>query len=343
MTLGSSIVFGLPFILVPCPIFNQKDNRNIMQSELIGKQFPILDQGWVELRDVMGTDQSIVEAARVCYGTGTTKVSDNRGLIRYLMRHRHTTPFEMCELKFVVQVPMDCWRQWIRHRTANVNEYSTRYSEAIDEMQETQPDEWRLQNPSNKQGSSGFVEEWPKEDGYPIQVFEDKEDPRCVDVSPGEFLTIQEDEHHRECKRLYLERLKFGVAREQARKDLPLSNYTRAYWKIDLHNLFHFLGLRMDSHAQKEIRDYANVIGGIVKELFPLAWEAFSDYRLNAMFLSALDIEVLRSFIGDGSIDGEYWLKEEEYLDKQITNKRERAECRTKLIRLRILNKSKDE
>ncbi len=300
-----------------------------MQSELIGKQFPVLDQGWVELRDVMGTDQSIVEAARVSYGTGTTKVSDDRGLIRYLMRHRHTTPFEMCELKFVVQVPMDCWRQWIRHRTANVNEYSTRYSEAIDEMQETPPDEWRLQNPSNKQGSSGFVEEWPEK----FKMSNAGE----IGKPAGVHLSEMEVELHNSARAVYQERLEFGVAREQARKDLPLSNYTRAYWKIDLHNLFHFLGLRMDSHAQLEICSYANVIGTIVEELFPLAWEAFSDYRLNGMFLSALEIKVIWSFLDD-CIDGEWWLKEEEHLDKQITNKREREECRTKLVRLGILN-----
>ncbi len=222
------------------------------------KKFPVLDDGFVCLVDVMGNDQAVVQAARVSYGEGTKKVSDDRGLIRYLLRHRHTTPFEMAEIKLLVRVPMDCWRQWIRHRTANVNEYSTRYSLAIDATQTTAADEWRTQATSNRQGSG---------------------DPLPEDA--GERLSTSETEFQERARRLYEERIAAGVAREQARKDLPLSTYTEAYWKIDLHNLLHFLALRMDSHAQLEIRQYATTIGQqIVQPLFPLVWEAFVDYRL---------------------------------------------------------------
>ena len=152
---------------------------------------------------------------RVSYGAGTRRVHEDRGLIRYLMRHHHTTPFEMCELKLHVRVPMDCWRQWIRHRTANVNEYSTRYSIAIDAAQTTPPTDWRMQSPTNRQGSVGLLH-----------------------VETGAKLSQKEATFHRVARELYEERLAFGVAREQARKDLPLSTYTEAYWKIDLHNLF---------------------------------------------------------------------------------------------------------
>ncbi len=183
----------------------------------------MLDDGFVCLVDVMGDDQSVVQAARVSYGEGTRKVSDDRGLIRYLLRHRHTTPFEMAEMKLLVRVPMDCWRQWIRHRTANVNEYSTRYSLAIDATQTTPADAWRTQASQNRQGSG-----------------------ELLDAAQGAALSAAEAEFQRQARELYEQRIALGVAREQARKDLPLSTYTEAYWKIDLHNLLHFLALRMD-------------------------------------------------------------------------------------------------
>src|SRR5262249_9899206 len=183
-------------------------------DELRWKKFPVLDDGFVTLVDVMGDDQSVVQAARVSYGEGTRKVSDDRGLIRYLLRHRHTTPFEMAEVKLLVRVPMDCWRQWIRHRTANVNEYSTRYSLAIDAMQTTAADRWRTQATQNRQGSGGLLE-----------------------AASGEQLSKAESDLQRRSREVYDERIAAGVAREQARKDLPLSTYTEAYWKVDLHNL----------------------------------------------------------------------------------------------------------
>jgi len=236
------------------------------------EKFPVLNDGFVCLVDCMGDDSAVVQAARVSYGAGTKRVSDDRTLIRYLLRHRHTTPFEMAEVKLLVRVPMDCWRQWIRHRTANVNEYSTRYSVAIDSLQTTEPDEWRTQAVSNRQGSDGVL---PTEQ--------------------GNKLCESEKVFQQSARDLYHERLEAGVARELARKDLPLCTYTEAYWKVDLHNLLHFLALRMDSHAQLEIRQYATTIGEkIVAPLFPVVWEAFQDYRMQAMSLSRLDVEVIR-------------------------------------------------
>jgi thymidylate synthase (FAD) len=239
---------------------------------ILGKRFSVLDQGFVRVVDYMGSDAAIVQAARVSYGAGTKHVSEDRALIRYLMRHAHTTPFEMCEVKLHVRVPMDCWRQWIRHRTASVNEYSTRYSVAIDAAQVTPKDGWRSQSAQNRQGS-GTV----------------------LDDSIGATLSTAEREFHEAARHLYEERLRAGVAREQARKDLPLATYTEAYWKVDLHNLFHFLALRMDAHAQAEIRAYAEVIGHqIVAAWCPAAWEAFIDYRVEAIGLSRLESEVVQ-------------------------------------------------
>jgi len=269
------------------------------------KKFPVLDDGFVCLVDVMGDDSSIVQAARVSYGDGTTKVNNDRGLIRYLMRHRHSTPFEMAELKFAVRVPMDCWRQWVRHRTANINEYSTRYSEAIDSASVTGASGWREQSKSNNQGSDGYL-----------------------GPETGKMLSKREAELLSLSREVYNERLACGVAREQARKDLPLSTYTEAYWKVDLHNLLHFLSLRMDSHAQQEIRAYATTIGeNIVKPLFPLVWEAFEDYRLGGMFLTKLDVECLAKYIS-----GEAQTPESAV--KHIENKREQLEALDKLKRI---------
>jgi len=253
-------------------------SQSAMQ-ELRGHQFPVLESGFVRVVDWMGDDAAIVQAARVSYGEGTKQVQEDRGLIRYLLRHRHTTPFEMCELKLHIRVPMDTWRQWIRHRTANVNEYSTRYSLAIDAAATTNPDQWRVQLESNRQGSSGLF-----------------------DITTGTLLSKKEAELQSLCRSVYEERIALGVAREQARKDLPLCTYTEAYWKIDLHNLLHFLALRMDHHAQKEIRDYATVIGEkIVSQWVPLTWQAFLDYRLNVLTLSSSDISYLKIFHTAGS------------------------------------------
>lgn len=289
-------------------------------NELRWKKFPLLDDGFVCLVDVMGDDQSVVQAARVSYGEGTKKVSDDRGLIRYLLRHRHTTPFEMAEVKLLVRVPMDTWRQWIRHRTANVNEYSTRYSLAIDAAQTTPADAWRTQAASNRQGSEGQL---------------DPEQGRELSASEAELLA--------KTRQVYEQRIEMGVAREQARKDLPLSTYTEAYWKVDLHNLLHFLALRMDSHAQWEIRQYAAAIGEeIVKPLFPLVWEAFVDYRMQGMFLTRLDREVMVRLMARLQETGRSLATDEDFTAVQdptwesLKRCRERDECREKLARLGI-------
>ena len=248
---------------------------------ILGKRLPCLDDGFVRVVDYLGSDASIVQAARISYGTGTRSIHEDRGLIRYLLRHRHTTPFEMCEIKLHVRVPMDTWRQWIRHRTANVNEYSTRYSVAIDRTQTTGPDQWRLQSTRNRQGAAGFA-----------------------DTETGRALSEREEAFQAEARRVYQERIDAGIAREQARKDLPLSTYTEAYWKIDLWNLLHFLGLRMEEHAQEEIREYAKLIGNeIVKLWAPLAWQAFLDYEFNSVHLSSTEVEVMRALLG-GNGDG---------------------------------------
>ena len=281
------------------------------------QKFPILDDGFVCLVDVMGDDQAVVQAARVSYGDGTKKVSDDRTLIRYLIRHQHTTPLEMADIKLLVRVPMDAWRQWIRHRTASVNEYSTRYSIAIDACQTTAPDAWRKQATSNRQGSEGLFDE-----------------------STGGRFSDEETKLQNYARDVYQNRLELGVAREQARKDLPLSTYTEAYWKVDLHNLLHFLHLRMDIHAQLEIRQYAEAIGRqIVKPLFPMVWEAFEDYRLEAMHLTRLDREVISRLAASGELPAteESFLKAQDPAWAPLKRSRERDECREKLVRLGLL------
>lgn len=249
-----------------------RDLRGLSVSTLNG-------QGAITLIDYMGSDADIVQAARVSYGREAEVMmgSNEEKLIRYLMRHRHTSPFEMAELKFMIYAPMDLWRQWVRHRTASINEYSTRYSEALDLAQETPSHHWRFQSDNNKQGSS---------------------DLNLKPSEGGDYLSRREQQFHHHAREIYEERLLMGVAREQARKDLPLSTMTKAFWKIDLHNLLHFLKLRMDSHAQKEIREYATVIGErFVSRLFPITWRAFLDYQLDAITLSRMEVDLLREMI----------------------------------------------
>jgi thymidylate synthase (FAD) len=285
-------------------------------DEILGKPFKVLDDGFIRVVDYMGTDASIVQAARVSYGEGTKKVSQDRVLIRYLMRHRHTTPMEMCEMKFHVRVPMDCWRQWIRHRTSSTNEYSTRYSLAIDGTQTTSPSEWRSQAESNRQGSGGFIDE-----------------------TQGKYFTEKERELQQLSRDYYEERIEAGVAREQARKDLPLSTYTEAYWKTNLHNLLHFLHLRMDEHAQWEIRQYALTMGHeIVARWCPFAWQAFLDYRVNAMQLTSLDREIIQAIQGGGDQAVTNLAVKYRFISKdgRLLRSRERDELEVKLQQLNI-------
>lgn len=281
-------------------------------------------EGFVMLLDSLGSDAAIARAARISYGAGTRTPSDDRTLIRYLMRHRHTMPLEMVEFIFGVRVPMDCWRQWIRHRTASTNEVSSRYSVVPDAMATTATHAWRSQSTNNKQGSDGLVKEWPEDQGrWPglrQQAWQ-----RYGATEPGQYLSEREKELQRHAREVYEERLRFGVAREQARKDLPLSTYTEAYWKMDLHNLLHFLELRLHPHAQQEIREYAKAILQLIEPIVPVAVEAFRDYRLHAITLTAADIEVIRMLnSGVGGVE----------LDAVFANKREQAECIRKLQRL---------
>ena len=284
---------------------------------VLGVAFPVLDDGFVRVVDYMGTDESIVQAARVSYGKGTKKINEDRGLIRYLLRHRHTTPFEMCEIKLHVRVPMDCWRQWIRHRTANVNEYSTRYSIAIDSTQRTAPDQWRVQATDSKQGSAGYL-----------------------DKEKGARLCQREDELQKLARAVYSERLNFQVAREQARKDLPLSTYTEAYWKIDLHNLLHFVGLRMDAHAQLEIRDYATTMGEqILRRWCPVAWEAFLDYHFQSAHFSRIEMDILSAIGGNDAAQAKVLAAKAGWLQQGqdgYKRNRERTEFEMKLKQLNM-------
>lgn len=288
-------------------------------KELLGQKFSTLDnQGWIKIIDIMGDDERVVEAARNTVDK-TQKVHDNKGLLRYLMRHKHTTPFEFCEITFQIYAPMDLWRDWIRHRTASVNEFSTRYAEAIDHIHHTLPGKWRFQDPNNRQGSSG--EYFSDEDG--------------INFSDLEFEVFDTATY------VYNELIDRGVAREQARKVLPLSNFTRAYWKIDLHNLLHFVALRSDSHASLEIREYADIIGEqIIAKWCPIIWEAFNDYHelREAMLLTRLEKELIRCFFTEG--DHRKLMKEFGWLecreDGSLKRNREREEALEKFTYLGV-------
>ncbi|MFH1373124.1 MAG: FAD-dependent thymidylate synthase [bacterium] len=249
--------------------------NNKQADTLLDREFKVLDHGFVRLVDYMGDDAAIVQAARVSYGEGTKKVSEDRGLIRYLMRRRHTSPLEMVEFKFHVKLPIFVARQWIRHRTANVNEYSGRYSVMKQEFYVPQPDDIRYQSTVNKQGRS------------------EEEVPDELKQKVVEYLQKSQSDAFEN----YQELIDTGLARELARIGLPLSLYTEWYWKIDLHNLFHFLRLRLDAHAQWEIQQYAKVMADIVKDICPLAYEAFVDYSLSAAFFSGPELKALRPYL----------------------------------------------
>ena len=253
------------------------------KDALLGKRIDCLDKGFVRLIDVMGDDAAIVQAARVSYGSGTKKVLEDRGLIRYLLRHAHTTPFEMVEFKFHVKLPIFVARQWIRHRTANVNEYSGRYSEMKDEFYTPHPNDIRPQSVANKQGRS------------------DETLPEGMAEQAANAFKSGQDEAYAQ----YQEFLEQGIAREIARINLPVSNYTEWYWKINLHNLLHFLALRADPHAQYEIRVYAQAMLDIVKAWVPYAYEAFEEHKMYATSISRKGMEVIRQMIAGKKIDQE--------------------------------------
>lgn len=232
---------------------------------------PVLDHGYIMLVDVMGDDDAIVQAARVSYAKGTKKTNNDRGLLRYLMRSRHTSPFEQARIKLEIKLPIFVERQWVRHRMASLNEMSARYSVLPDEFYIPDEDEVRAQSTSNKQGRGESLE------GEAVTAYINSLRETCSDAYEA-----------------YEQALEAGVTRELARCLLPVNVYTSKVWTMDLHNLFHFLSLRMDSHAQKEIRLYADAIGSIVKEWVPWAWEAFEDYRLGGMYLTRFEVEGLK-------------------------------------------------
>ena len=256
---------------------------------VLGEPFPELDHGFIRVIDYMGSDASIVQAARVSYGTGTRSVSDDSALIRYLLRHSHTTPFEMCEIKLHVKLPIFVARQWIRHRTANVNEYSGRYSIIDNEYYVPSAEAIAAQSDVNRQGrgeslAGGMATE--------VQVLIRADAER----SYANYETLLGGKGGHE---------ESGIARELARIGLGVNFYTQWYWKIDLHNLLHFLKLRADAHAQHEIRQYANVLLRVVQAWVPITYQAFLDYQLNGVSLSSQAFAVLKKRLAGAQVDFE--------------------------------------
>jgi thymidylate synthase (FAD) len=261
-------------------------------EDILYEAIPVLDHGFVRVIDYMGDDGAIVQAARVSYGRGTRRVSEDRGLINYLMRHRHTTPFEMCEIKYHVKLPIFVARQWIRHRTANVNEYSARYSILDKEFYIPAPEHLAAQATINRQGRGDILE------GAAAQRVLDllRDDAERAYAGYAEMLNEDEGSTPRDPSWP-------GLARELARMNLSLNFYTQWYWKTDLHNLLHFLSLRADTHAQYEIRAYADAMLDTVQRWVPLAHAAFLEYRLNGATLSATAFAVIRRLLANEPVD----------------------------------------
>lgn len=269
-------------------------------DEILGVEFPVLDRGMVRVVDYMGNDAAVVQMARVSYGEGTETPSSDENLIRYLMRHDHTSPFEGCEIKLHIKMPIFVARQWIRHRTANINEYSGRYSVMKSEFYVPPPNRIGKQSKTNKQGTG---EAFSKDEAEMVRSEMDE-------VMQQSFLWYED---------AILEET--DLSRELARIVLPLSTYTEMYWKIDLHNLMHFLRLRADPHAQQEIRAYADVIEDLVQKWVPMVHKAYMDYRKNAVKFSAQEMQLVRvmsQLFGNGlekpeNLSGREW---QEFLQK---------------------------
>ena len=293
-------------------------------EQLLSREIKVLDHGFVRVVDLMGSDAAVVQAARVSYGKGTKKTSEDRGLIRYLMRHRHSTPFEMCEIKLHVKLPIFVARQWVRHRTANINEYSARYS--ILDKEFYVPDRAYLISALEESRASAAVAKSAKagqndlfgvikSDATALMATasQSKSNKQGRDRPLDEAEALEHlDTITQASNRAYkaYERLlnqtaegklivedREGLARELARMVLPTNFYTQWYWKTDLHNLFHFISLRADSHAQYEIQEYARAISDIVKEWVPMSYEAFVDYRQGAETLSRIEIELIKRML----------------------------------------------
>ncbi len=261
-------------------------------EDMLYRPLPVLDHGFIRVIDYMGDDGAIVQAARVSYGRGTRKVSEDAGLIRYLMRHHHTTPFEMCEIKYHVKLPIFIARQWIRHRTANVNEYSARYSILDREFYIPAPENLAAQSATNRQGRGAMLE---GEEAARVLDILRADATRCHD----HYLDLLNEDTSGAPR----DPSRQGLARELARMNLTLNTYTQWYWKTDLHNLFHFLALRADAHAQYEIRAYAEVMLRTVETWVPLAYGAFRDYRLGAVTLSAPMRAALRRMLAGERVE----------------------------------------
>lgn len=270
---------------------NEATKRTIVKEidAILYEEHKVLDHGFIRVVDYMGSDSSIVQAARVSYGKGTKQISQDEALIKYLMRHHHTTPFEMCEIKFHVKLPIFVARQWIRHRTANVNEYSARYSILDNEFYTPKPEQVAKQSDNNKQGSG--------------EAFDPDTSKEIIDSLINDSNLVYSH---------YEKFIEQGLAREIARTNLMLNYYTQFYWKIDLHNLLHFLKLRADKHAQYEIRVYAEVMLDIIKKWVPLAYNAFVEYCLESACISRTGLEIIRKLI-----KGENVTREESNIGKR--------------------------
>ena len=261
-------------------------------EEILYLALPVLDHGFVRVIDYMGDDAAIVQAARVSYGRGTRKLREDQGLIRYLMRHWHTTPFEMCEIKYHVKLPIFVARQWVRHRTANINEYSARYSVLDREFYLPAPDQLAAQATANRQGRGDVLD---AEEAQQVLALLHRDAERCHD----DYLwMLNEDDDGG-----IADPDRQGLARELARMNLTLNTYTQWYWKIDLHNLMHFLSLRADPHAQFEIRAYAEKMLETVERWVPITCQAFRDYRLGGHHLSAQALAVVRRMLAGETVD----------------------------------------
>lgn len=260
-------------------------------EKILYQPLPVLDHGFVRVIDYMGDDAAIVQAARVSYGKGTKQTQQDAGLIKYLMRHWHSTPFEMCEIKYHIKLPIFIARQWIRHRTANVNEYSARYSVLDKEFYIPAPEQLAAQSASNRQGRDAILS--PEEAHRVLQIL--KQDAALVYEHYMEMLNENEQGEILNAERT-------GLARELARMNLSLNYYTQWYWKIDLHNLFHFLRLRADSHAQFEIQAYARTMMDTVQRWVPLAYDAFREYRLGSVQVSATGWQVVKRLLAGENV-----------------------------------------
>lgn len=261
-------------------------------EEILYEPLTVLDHGFVRVVDYMGDDAAIVQAARVSYGKGTKRVSEDAGLINYLMRHRHTTPFEMCEIKYHVKLPIFIARQWIRHRTANVNEYSARYSILDNEFYMPAPEQLGVQSSANRQGRGDALT--GDEAKHVMDLL--REDSEQTYAHYEEMLNEDADGKPRDPNRQ-------GLARELARMNLTLNFYTQWYWKVDLHNLLHFLSLRADPHAQYEIRVYADAMLETLKRWVPITYDAFTQYRMGGFHLSAKGLDAVKRLLAGEAVD----------------------------------------